>query len=127
MSSAYPPPPSWARRFLTWFCDEALLEEIAGDLEEAYYHRCSKLGESQARQLYVADVFTFFKPYAFEKYSRAKQFLPMMDNYFKIAMRNIFHLDIHRGRVQKVEPAAREHALPSAGLFHDTALVVETP
>lgn len=91
MSSSYPPPPSWARKFLTWFCDEALLEEIAGDLEEAYYHRCSKLGKSQAKQLYIADVFTFFKPYAFEKYSRAKQFLPMLDNYFKIALRNIFH------------------------------------
>ncbi|WP_367391840.1 FtsX-like permease family protein [Lewinella sp. LCG006] len=91
MSNVYAPPPAWARRFLTWFCDEHLLEEIAGDLEEAYYHRCTKLGESRARQLYVADVFTFFKPYAFEKYSRAKQFLPMLDNYFKIALRNIFH------------------------------------
>lgn len=84
-------PPRWASRFLSWFCDEALLEEIQGDLEEAYYHRYKRVGRQQANRLYIADVFSFFKPYAFEKYSRAKQFLPMFDNRFKIALRNILH------------------------------------
>ncbi len=88
---SYPKPPTWASRFLGWFCDEALLEEIQGDLEEAYYHRCERLGQQQARRLYIADVISFFKPYAFEKYSRVKQFLPMFDNRFKIALRNILH------------------------------------
>lgn len=85
------PPPSWASRFLSWFCDEALVEEIQGDLEEAYYHRYQRLGPQRARQLYIADVFSFFKPYAFEKYSRVKQFVPMLDNRIKIALRNILH------------------------------------
>ncbi|MEL6833909.1 MAG: FtsX-like permease family protein [Bacteroidota bacterium] len=84
-------PPRWASRFLGWFCDEALLEEIQGDLEEAFYHRCQSLGPQQARQQYITDVFSFFKPYAFEKYSRVKQFVPMLDHRIKIALRNILH------------------------------------
>lgn len=88
---SFPTPPTWASRFLGWFCDEALLEEIQGDLEEAYYHRCKRLGPQQARRLYIADVFSFFKPYAFEKYSRVKQFVPMLDNRIKVTLRNILH------------------------------------
>lgn len=86
-----PTPPKWADRFLVWFCSEALLEEIQGDLYEAYQYRHRHYGRFTADRLYVADVFRFFKPYAFEKYSRAKQFLPMYNNYFKIALRNILH------------------------------------
>lgn len=84
-------PPRWADRFLTWFCAEDLLEEIQGDLHEAYFHRLETIGYRQANRQYVKDVFQFFRPYAFEKYSRAKQFLPMYKNYFKIAIRNILH------------------------------------
>ncbi len=84
-----PQPPRWASRFLSWFCDEALLEEIQGDLEEAFNHRAKRLGLQQARQQYISDVFSFFKPYAFEKYSRVKQFVPMLDHRIKIALRNI--------------------------------------
>lgn len=86
-----PIPPRWADRFLLWFCSEELIEEIQGDLLEAYLYRCQKYGRQRADRMYVSDVFTFFKPYAFERYSRAKQFLPMANNYFKIAFRNILH------------------------------------
>ena len=91
MSSQKHQPPKWADSFLAWFCSEDLLEEIQGDLHEAYHHRVLQLGRTQADRQFVADVFRFFKPYAFEKYSRAKQFLPMFNNYFKIAIRNILH------------------------------------
>ena len=43
----------------------------------------------KAKFLYYRDVFQFFKPYSFEKYSRTKQFLPMFKNYLTIASRNI--------------------------------------
>lgn len=86
-----PDPPKWADRFLIWFCSEELLEEIQGDLYEAYQYRYTRYGHSKAKRLFIADVFRFFKPYAFEKYSRVKQFLPMYNNYFKIAIRNILH------------------------------------
>ncbi|MEL7122405.1 MAG: FtsX-like permease family protein [Bacteroidota bacterium] len=86
-----PNPPKWANRFLIWFCSEELLEEIQGDLYEAFYFRSKQKGLRFARRKFILDVLQFFKPYAFEKYSRAKQFLPMFKNYFKIAVRNILH------------------------------------
>lgn len=91
MKNAMPTPPKWADQFLVWFVSEDLIEEIQGDLHEAYYARAAKYGRTAANRQFIADVFQFFKPYAFEKYSRAKQFLPMFDNYFKIALRNILH------------------------------------
>ncbi|MEN0047420.1 MAG: FtsX-like permease family protein [Bacteroidota bacterium] len=84
-------PPRWADHFLKWFCAEELLEEIQGDLYEAYQHRLREKGKGYAMRCYISDVFAFFQPYAFEKYSRTKQYLPMFDNYFKITLRNIIH------------------------------------
>jgi putative ABC transport system permease protein len=91
MKPSPPSPPQWMDRFLEWFCDEELLEEIQGDLHEAYAQHCQAERRWKAQLLYFLDVFSFFKPYAFEKYSRAKQFIPMFDNYLKVALRNIFH------------------------------------
>ncbi|MEL6191540.1 MAG: permease prefix domain 2-containing transporter, partial [Bacteroidota bacterium] len=76
MKGDTPLPPKWADRFLEWYCDENLLEEIQGDLHEAYYERLDTYGKSKADRLYVLDVIKFCKPYAFEKYSTLKQFLP---------------------------------------------------
>ncbi|MEM9932566.1 MAG: FtsX-like permease family protein [Bacteroidota bacterium] len=84
-------PPAWADQFLAWFCDEGLLEEIQGDLHEAYYDRLTSHSKAKADQLFVLDVFRFCKPYAFEKYSTLKQYLPMFQNYLKIGLRNILH------------------------------------
>jgi putative ABC transport system permease protein len=91
MNNQKPTPPAWADRFLSWFCSDELIEEIQGDLHEAYYRRLESQGPRQAKKMFIKDVFRFFRPYAFEKYSRAKQFLPMFNNYFKIAFRNIMH------------------------------------
>ncbi|MEP5105963.1 MAG: permease prefix domain 2-containing transporter, partial [Ekhidna sp.] len=78
-------PPKWATQFLRWFCSEELLEEIQGDLEEAFYHRKVNHGKWKANLWYISDVFKFFKPYSFEKYSRSKQFMPMLKNYVKVS------------------------------------------
>lgn len=82
-------PPKLANQALRFFCSEELIEEIEGDLHEAYLHRHKLNGVWHARLLYWLDVIRFFKPYSFEKYSRSKQFLPMVNNYFKIASRNL--------------------------------------
>jgi putative ABC transport system permease protein len=42
-------PPKWADRFLSWFCDEALLEEIQGDLYEAYHFHLEEYGPGVAK------------------------------------------------------------------------------
>ncbi|NQZ75631.1 MAG: FtsX-like permease family protein [Ekhidna sp.] len=82
-------PPRLATQFLRWFCAEDLIEEIQGDLEEAYRFRAKSIGTTRARIWYFSDVLKFFRPYSFEKYSRTKQYIPMVKNYFKIAVRNL--------------------------------------
>jgi len=82
-------PPNVPRRFLHWFCDESLFEEIDGDLHEAYLKNQKTKGETKANISYWLDVLRFFKPYSFEKYSSTKQYLPMVKNYLIIAIRNI--------------------------------------
>ncbi|MEM6643580.1 MAG: permease prefix domain 2-containing transporter [Bacteroidota bacterium] len=82
-------PPKWIDRFLSWFCSDHLLEEIQGDLHEAYQHRQQQFGKRKADYHFFWDVLRFCRPYAFERHSRSKQFLPMYKNYFKIATRNL--------------------------------------
>ncbi|MEO9870708.1 FtsX-like permease family protein [Ekhidna sp.] len=82
-------PPKWAARFLRWFVSEELQEEIVGDLEEGYYHRRNQYGKLKADLWFIRDVIKFFKPYSFEKYSKTKQYLPMFNNYVRIALRNL--------------------------------------
>ena len=74
-------PPKWASQFLKGFVSEELYEEISGDLEEAYHHRINTRGKFKADILYISDVFKFFKPYSFEKYSRTKQYLVYTLNF----------------------------------------------
>lgn len=85
-----PTPPRLADWWLRIYCSEELLEEIQGDLTEAYYFRLANYGKVKADFRYCLDVLQFFKPYSFEKYSRSKQFIPMFDNYLKISLRNLY-------------------------------------
>ena len=51
-----PHPPKWADDFLNWYCAPNLLEEVQGDLYEAFYKRCEELGVQKAKLLFIADV-----------------------------------------------------------------------
>jgi ABC-type antimicrobial peptide transport system permease subunit len=82
-------PPSWASRFLKWYCDPAFLEEVEGDLFEIFNLRVKKYGLRKAQLLYIKEVLLFFKPSSF------KQLTPtvmpnLFGNYLKIALRNLF-------------------------------------
>ncbi|MCB0565320.1 MAG: ABC transporter permease [Phaeodactylibacter sp.] len=90
-------PPAWARRLLHWYCPESLLEEIEGDLLEAFQLNLEKKGPRAARRQYVLDGARFFNPTTFKK---ARQIptpgLPypinqaaMWNNHLKIAFRNM--------------------------------------
>lgn len=82
-------PPVYAQRFLRWFCEEELYEEIIGDLDEAFYDRVEEKGYAFAKRMYIQDVVRFFKPYAWKKLHLNRQHTPMFRNYFKIGIRNI--------------------------------------
>jgi putative ABC transport system permease protein len=55
-----PTPPKWADRFLEWYCNPRLLDEIQGDAYELFYRRAKN--ESRKANLYfIWNVFRFFK------------------------------------------------------------------
>jgi putative ABC transport system permease protein len=55
-----PIPPSWADRFLQWYCRPDLLEEIQGDAYELFY-RISKQNQRKAELYFIWNVLRFFR------------------------------------------------------------------
>jgi putative ABC transport system permease protein len=52
-------PPRWADRFLSWYCNPELLEEIQGDALELYCERLEREGPGRANVKYIWDVIRF--------------------------------------------------------------------
>lgn len=52
-------PPKWADRFLAWYCNPELLEEIQGDAHELYFERLQREGKASADRKYIWDVLRF--------------------------------------------------------------------
>ncbi|MEO1049334.1 MAG: permease prefix domain 2-containing transporter [Bacteroidota bacterium] len=60
-------PPKWVDRFLEWYCADHLIDEIQGDLHEAYHYRRQQLGKTRANLWFMLDVIRFFRPSSFRK------------------------------------------------------------
>src|SRR5690349_11890102 len=54
-------PPRWADRFLAWYCNPELLEEIQGDIHELYFERLHTEGKRMADLKFAYDVLRFFR------------------------------------------------------------------
>ncbi|WP_088124914.1 ABC transporter permease [Roseivirga misakiensis] len=87
-------PPHWANRFLEWYCAADLVDEIQGDLIEAYYYRQDEVGVKRAYWWFVWDVLRFFRPSSFEKRSYNSNQIAMLKNYLIVSLRNFKR---HRG------------------------------
>jgi ABC-type antimicrobial peptide transport system permease subunit len=85
-------PPKWCDRFLEWYCDDRLLEEIQGDSLEIFYTRVEEEGISAANRKYAWDVLRFLRWSNVKKVSSNYQPLiniAMFKNYLKIGFRNL--------------------------------------
>ena len=80
-------PPSWADRFLHWFCRSEYLEEIQGDLYEIFHHKIETKGLGYARATYLMDVLKFFR---WSNFNLKIKFLQMtiFKSYFITGLRN---------------------------------------
>ncbi|OEK04105.1 ABC transporter permease [Roseivirga misakiensis] len=86
-------PPKWADRFLGWYCNPKLLEQIQGDVYELFYWRLEDKGASQAKRSFVWDVVRLFRWANIKRNSSQTQKLnniAMFKNYFKIGLRNLW-------------------------------------
>lgn len=87
-------PPKWADRFLAWYCNPDLIEEIQGDAHELYFDRLSREGKTAADWKYVWDVIRFCR-WSNIRRSRAEgrpgYFGVLWNLNLKIALRNALH------------------------------------
>lgn len=80
-------PPRWADKFLEWYCNPELLEDLQGDLHERFDRRLNRRGVFIARLMFVVDVVSFFRPYTIRRTSRKGNPLIMIKPFFTIAVR----------------------------------------
>ncbi len=84
-------PPKWADRFLAWYCDPDLLEEIQGDAWQLYFERLETEGKRRADRKYVWDVIRFCRWSNIRKPASRPNIAnsPAIWNFnFKLAVRN---------------------------------------
>ena len=82
-------PPKLASRFLRWFCDPLLLEDVEGDISELYAERKVK-NAFIAKLKYSLDVLMLFRPGIIRNLEIKNGLIntAMIKNYLKIALRN---------------------------------------
>jgi putative ABC transport system permease protein len=84
-------PPRWADKFLRWYCNPELLEEIQGDAHELYHFRVATEGRSRADRKYIFDVIRFFRWSNIKRSENtftSNSFAIFWNLNFKIAFRN---------------------------------------
>jgi len=82
-------PPKLAERFLNWYCDPNVLEEIKGDTLESYQKRTISSGKKVASRQYVLDVVGIFRWSNIRKPSLLSSQHIMYANYLKLSFRNL--------------------------------------
>jgi len=81
-------PPRWADKFLEWYCNPDLIEDLQGDLHERFNRRVIHNGIFIAKLLFILDVFSFCRPYIFQRTNRNYKTTPMFRSYLIVAWRN---------------------------------------
>lgn len=91
-------PPKYLQRLLKWFCHPDLYEELQGDLEESFLDNLQEHGQHFAIKRYRIEVFRLFRPTVIRRFrfsSLLKISPDMLQNYFKIAWRNLFRQKVY--------------------------------
>ncbi|GHN02445.1 ABC transporter permease [Cytophagales bacterium WSM2-2] len=92
-------PPAFAEKFFEWYCDNAAIEDLHGDIDELFYANLGRMSVTRARFNYCLQVLSLVFSYAIRKRKQKSANHPyssystnqtvMISNYFKVASRNI--------------------------------------
>lgn len=82
-------PPKLPLKFLRWFCNPNMVEDVEGDISELFSRRVEK-GKSKASLLFTLDVLFLFRPGMIKNFELNQKIInyAMLRNYLKIAQRN---------------------------------------
>lgn len=84
-------PPSWARRFVEWYCKPGLVEDLTGDLNEYFERNVQSMGVRRAKLIYIIDALKFFRIYTVRKPKFVNSFIKwiMIGSYIKTSRRSL--------------------------------------
>ncbi|HEY5825208.1 MAG TPA: ABC transporter permease [Cyclobacteriaceae bacterium] len=91
-------PPRLASKLFEWYCGNAMIEDLQGDMEELFYANIETMSPLMAKILYCGQVISLMFSYAIRKRRRNSAFHPystnsmnvaMIFNYLKIAFRSL--------------------------------------
>lgn len=92
-------PPKLARKIFEWYCGQAKVEDLLGDLDEWFYLHAQSKSLFRAHVLYWKQIFVLMFSYAIKKrkrdaqpghYSTSGFSFDMLRNYLKVAVRNLY-------------------------------------
>jgi len=84
-------PPTWAQRFIAWYCKPELLEDLTGDLHEYFERNVQSVGPGRAKLIYILDAFKFFRIYTVQRPTFVNLFINriMIGSYIKTSGRSL--------------------------------------
>ena len=91
-------PPHLASILFEWYCENATIEDLHGDMEELFYSNLEKMSARKAKFKYWQQVLSLIFSYtikkrkqksAYHQYSNASINASMIKNYFTLALRNL--------------------------------------
>ena len=84
-------PPSWAQRFVEWYCKPGLAEDLTGDLNEFFERNVKAIGPRRAKLIYIIDAFKFFRSYTVRRPNFVNLFINwiMIGSYIKTSGRSL--------------------------------------
>ena len=83
-------PPKLPTRFLKWFCNPQLIEDVEGDLSELFAERAEQ-NQFKAKLKYILDVLLLFRPGIIRNFEIKNGLIntSMLRNYLKSSIRNL--------------------------------------
>lgn len=92
-------PPKLARRIFEWYCGNATVDDLLGDLEEQFHLLAKSQSPFRAKLKYWGNVLSLMFSYAIKKRKRDSEVgqfassnisFDMLKNYIKVAVRNLY-------------------------------------
>ncbi|MEM8894674.1 MAG: ABC transporter permease [Bacteroidota bacterium] len=80
-------PPAWADRLIARFCQDSKLEEIQGDLHEAFHWRCEERGPTVAMWLFIYEALRVIRPDLSTPLRNVKNYIIMYKIYLRTGWR----------------------------------------
>lgn len=83
-------PPKWPKRLFEWFCNEAVAEDLTGDMDEIFHNNLKKMSPIRASLKYCLQVLVLITSYGVKTRKRKYKHQHGSASYYSLAMYNSY-------------------------------------